>query len=440
MSTAEAWVLGYVLNALWQAPLVAATAWLTTRLLWWTGPRAVHRVWVGALAAQAVLPMCVANVAGVHAALYNMLRQSSGAIGSVSVMTGVARVVQGRAWGATWVHASLIVCALTFTCLLAHLLFGFGRVQLLRRSVVPLPLAGDALSSWHTCKAAFKLGNVLVGESAMVGAPITMGWRQILLVFPPGMSARLTPDETFAVLAHEAAHIQRQDYARNLLYEVLALPVAWHPALWFVRGRLVASREMVCDQMAARLVGDPVHYATSLVRLALRIGRPARVSHAIGIFDAHTLERRIDMLTTEQVKVRTARCVLALAACVVVGTGTCMSALALRVDVHGADIESSKLTGPVRLSGGVAAGQILTRVAPKYPQEAKEAKVQGAVLLKTIIDQKGDVQQLTVISGPEPLRQSAMHAVKQWKYKPYLLNGLPVAVDTVVTVTYSLQQ
>ena len=94
--------------------------------------------------------------------------------------------------------------------------------------------------------------------------------------------------------------------------------------------------------------------------------------------------------------------------------------------------------GIARISGGVMAGQILTKVAPVYPPDAKDAKVSGAVVLHAIIGKDGTVQNLTVISGPEMLRASALDSVRQWTYKPYILNGNPVDVDTVITVNYSL--
>jgi len=100
--------------------------------------------------------------------------------------------------------------------------------------------------------------------------------------------------------------------------------------------------------------------------------------------------------------------------------------------------ESQAVSGPTRISGGVMAGQIVSKVNPIYPQEAKEQGIQGTVVLHAIIDRDGTVKELTVISGPPPLVPSAMDAVRQWVYKPYLLNGEPTEVDTTITVNYSL--
>ncbi len=99
--------------------------------------------------------------------------------------------------------------------------------------------------------------------------------------------------------------------------------------------------------------------------------------------------------------------------------------------------EKPKQTGPVRVSSGVAAGQLLTKTTPTYPAIAKAAHVSGAVVLHAIISKSGTIESLQVVSGPEMLRASALDAVRQWHYKPYLLNGEPTEVDTAVTVNFS---
>jgi len=94
--------------------------------------------------------------------------------------------------------------------------------------------------------------------------------------------------------------------------------------------------------------------------------------------------------------------------------------------------------GPVRVSSGTLAGMLLTKPAPVYPEEAKVAHVQGAVVLHAIISKTGTVENLHVISGSAMLVNSAIDAVQQWTYKPYLLNGQPVEVETSITVNYTL--
>ena len=75
---------------------------------------------------------------------------------------------------------------------------------------------------------------------------------------------------------------------------------------------------------------------------------------------------------------------------------------------------------------------------PAYPAIAKTARVQGQVVLQAEISKDGNIENLRVISGHPLLTQAALDAVKQWKYRPYILNGEPVPVETTVTVIFSL--
>jgi len=99
-----------------------------------------------------------------------------------------------------------------------------------------------------------------------------------------------------------------------------------------------------------------------------------------------------------------------------------------------------KPTAPARIKqgGNVTAASIITQTKPVYPALARQARIQGNVVLHAIIDKDGKVAQLEVISGHPLLVQSALDAVKQWRYKPTLLNGDPVEVDTTITVTFTM--
>jgi TonB family protein len=92
----------------------------------------------------------------------------------------------------------------------------------------------------------------------------------------------------------------------------------------------------------------------------------------------------------------------------------------------------------VRVSSGVSTGLLIKKVAPKYPEVAKQAGVQGQVVLQAEIDKNGDIRTLTLVSGHPLLVPAAIEAVKQWKYKPYTLEGRPVAVETQIIVNYTL--
>jgi protein TonB len=92
----------------------------------------------------------------------------------------------------------------------------------------------------------------------------------------------------------------------------------------------------------------------------------------------------------------------------------------------------------VRVSSGVVSGLLVRKVPPTYPPLARQARIQGVVILQAQISKEGTIQNLQLISGHPMLAPAAIEAVKQWKYRPYLLNGEPVEVDTQVQVNFTL--
>jgi protein TonB len=92
----------------------------------------------------------------------------------------------------------------------------------------------------------------------------------------------------------------------------------------------------------------------------------------------------------------------------------------------------------LRVSQGVADGLKIHDVQPQYPAMARVAHIQGDVILAAIISKSGVIENLHLVQGHPILAQAAMDAVKQWKYRPYLLNGEPVEVETTIKVTFHM--
>ena len=99
-----------------------------------------------------------------------------------------------------------------------------------------------------------------------------------------------------------------------------------------------------------------------------------------------------------------------------------------------------RVTGPVRVSGMVVEGLLIRKTIPVYPPIAKASRTQGTVVLQANISRNGTIENLRVVSGSPMLQQAAIDAVKTWLYRPYLLSGEPVEVETMVNVVFTLQQ
>ena len=94
----------------------------------------------------------------------------------------------------------------------------------------------------------------------------------------------------------------------------------------------------------------------------------------------------------------------------------------------------------IRVSQGVTQALVVSKVQPEYPADAKDQRIQGEVRLAVTVDKDGNVYKVELISGHPLLAPPAMEAVRQWKYKPYLLNGQPIEVETSVTVNFTLAE
>jgi protein TonB len=105
---------------------------------------------------------------------------------------------------------------------------------------------------------------------------------------------------------------------------------------------------------------------------------------------------------------------------------------------NGGPVVRPVVTGPVRVSTGVAAAMLLHMTVPVYPAIPKTVGIQGTVTLQATISKSGTIENLRVVSGPPMLQQAALDAVKTWVYRPYLLDGQPVEVETTVQVIFSL--
>ena len=98
-----------------------------------------------------------------------------------------------------------------------------------------------------------------------------------------------------------------------------------------------------------------------------------------------------------------------------------------------------QVRGPVRISSRVVEGLLIRKTMPTYPPIAKATGTQGTVVLQATIARNGTIENLRMVSGPTLLQQAALDAVKNWLYRPYLLNGEPVEVETTVNVVFKLQ-
>jgi TonB family protein len=442
MRNCEFWVLAYLLNSLWQVPLLFSAGWLAARALRSVSAEAEHRVWVVTLVLQSLLPAgSMFSFDWPRALAFLGWNANRAGEAHVSVVLGGGTGI-GEFSPPGWLLAAIAISyVLLVAWFAARFLWRAIGLSELRREAVPVRLTGEAALFWERCSKGLR--GVSMAASSRIFSPVTMGLRRKLILLPASMGEQLPATDLHTVIAHEFAHIRRKDFLKNLLYQLLSLPVTYHPLLWLTRARIMESREMVCDQMATAMTGRK-EYAQSLLRLAsLLLTRKLHTTpHTIGIFDANLFERRLMNLTEKQKNIQGAARMAIVTACAVLGLAACGTALALGTHVNAAaGSESSNATKtPKQLSvpAAVMAKNLTNKAVPIYPPAAKKAKIQGTVVLAAVIGKDGNIESLRVLSGPSELQQSALDAVRQWTYKPYLLNGDPIEVETTVNIVYSL--
>lgn len=439
-------LLEYLVNSLWMTPFVFAAAWLAARLVRRAGPEVVHRIWVSTLLLEVILPAIRLQPVEVWHTLQNLLRwsgQAKAGHGGVTVSVGAGLVSGSLAMPTHWMLTIAALYGGVVLYFAARLAWGAWSTYRMQCRVQEVLLSEAELIVWQRCRTYFGLAEARVAVSQEIGGPVTVGLGKPLLLLPVSFFECVDKGDLDAVMAHECAHMQRRDFMKNLLYRMISLPMAYHPLLWLTLARIAESREMICDAMAANAVEGKQNYARSLLRLAamMTVAPPARTLHAIGIFDANTFERRVMQLTGRNIEMGRGLRLVTAAACVTLGAVTCASALALHTEIAapGSTVMDKKETqSAVKVASGVIAGLAIYQPKPEYPEDAKKAGVEGAVVLKAIISKEGTVQDLQIMSGPEMLRKSALDAVKEWRYKPYVLNGDLTEVETTITVNYSL--
>jgi TonB family protein len=448
-----AWAAATFLNALWQTALIFCAAWLAARLLRPAGPRAVHRVWIAALLLEALLPFCRLQPGLWLERLRTTFTQTGDGAVTVRIATATSTDT-AQSWLPGWAQRTL---AAIFLLLVVIALLRVGRIlwrtyALLRRAE-PVEPAGELALALETY--ADELGidpaRVCVARLEDLHGPATLGFFRHTLLLPVDLltqsSAALSQEEReelSATLAHELEHMRRRDFAWNLLFTLIALPVDWHPLLRLTRGQIDETRELAVDDRAATLLAGNKTYARSLVRIATRLAaHPALWPiEAMGIYDSNIFERRIVNLMRKTEEVSWIRRAASVAGCAVLALAASYTAMALQTNVNppgeaknGAPVVKN---GVVSLSTAEATDNLVTKAAPVYPAMAKAAGIEGTVRLNAVIGKDGHIKELRVISGPVMLRQSSMDTVRQWVYKPYLLNGKPVEVETQIQVIYTL--
>jgi TonB family protein len=303
-------------------------------------------------------------------------------------------------------------------------------------------LTDEIAESWNRLASLVTDATPELAVSTKISGPVTFGVKRPVLLVPPGYLEQAGVADLDALFAHEFAHIRRHDFAKNLFYELISLPVTYHPLVWLTRSRLAETREMLCDAMAAEKLLGSESYARSLLRLAamLTSRMSDTASQAVGIFDSNGFERRILNLTEKSVEIRGTKRAVILTSCGALAMATCASALTLRVNVEAPTPVQTANQSALQVASKDL--KVISRKDPVYPAEAVASKnvLSGSVVLRVIIGKDGLAEAIRITKSLRAdYDRSALDTVRDWRWQPYLFDGNPIEVNTTVTVTFQLE-
>ncbi|HTF61691.1 MAG TPA: M56 family metallopeptidase [Edaphobacter sp.] len=445
MRDLETFVLDYLINSFWQVPLVFVAGWMVGRLLRPAGLPTKHRVWISVLVLETTLPACSFHPGDLYRSFISLLGEIRTPTKDgirVDIGTGSLDAKNLLHLPKELLTLLLVLYGLCLLYFVGRLIWGLWRTTMLRQQSVPQLLTDGIAESWNQLASLVTEATPELAVSTEISGPVTLGLKRPLLLVPPGFLEKAGVADLDALFAHEFAHIRRHDFAKNLFYELISLPVTYHPLVWLTRSRLAETREMLCDAMAAETLSGSDSYARSLLRLAamLTSRMSDTTSHAIGIFDANSFERRIMNLTEKGVEVRGTKRAVIVTTCGALAMATCASALTLRMNVG--TLRPVQTANQSALQVASKDLKVLSRKDPVYPAEATASKdvLNGPVVLRVIIGKDGLAQAIRITKSLRAdYDRSALDSVRDWKWQPYLLDGNPIKVSTTVTVTFQLE-
>ena len=413
--------INFLFNAVWQIAIIALVAWACSRLLQRSAARYRHALWVAALMLSLALPVwglldftgeaprqIIGQQTGVGQPPGNLILASAPPLDS-KVATpqdsgpALGQLLQRRRQpivAAPSLPLLLAVCYALFVLYrLGALWRSWRRTKRLRQSVYEREIPARMNVIAARCSAAMSRQITPLMCSAETIAPVTIGTRAPLIILPESFYAEL-PDETLvSVLGHEMAHIARRDYALNLVYEFLLLPISFHPLARFIKRQIDRTRELACDEMVTERLLEPKLYARALVRVADTLVSPEGQAFTLSIFDADILEERIMKLTQNRRRLGTrAARLLALTTL----TLLCLSSLAI-----------STFSFELRTDRGIAGAQMKKVAAQEATDEQGGGVLPQGQIEQAIQEGRSVATTTSAAGGQSPSSDNAQERARE---------------------------
>jgi beta-lactamase regulating signal transducer with metallopeptidase domain len=309
MRTSSQLLLNFLLNAAWQIALIAALASVGAWLLRSSAARYRHWLWVSALCLAFLVP-AVTSVGAYFetAAPATSERIFIGEPVQLRPLDNDISVSRSASTFTFELNTNLALIAIGIYGIFVlyrsfRLVQAWQTTRKIRRTALDLDGDENIAAIINKCESDVATGSrpIRVLRSETLPVPVTMGLAQPLIILPDALLREGNSDLLTSAIGHEFIHVARNDYLLNFIYELLYLPLSFHPAAALLRRRIKQTRELCCDELVAARILNAEVYARSLLRLAGSAPalRRLSVTTTVGIADADILEARIMSLLTK---------------------------------------------------------------------------------------------------------------------------------------------
>ena len=376
----------FVLDSALKSTMILAVAWLITAVMRRRSADVRHLVWLAAILASVTLPLMAV-----------LLPKSWPAIhlaASAQIVSGPERAVRSAA-AFPWL---LIVWAAGAAFVLLRLIAGIVQIARVTR------------------RAVMRDG---IYYSDEIATPLTWGFFRPAIVLPAGMSGDI-------VIRHEQAHIERNDWLWQTIARAVTALYWFHPLVWLADAMLRREAEQAVDDRVLASGVDAGEYAEQLVAVARNlIG--AAPAQSVAMVRTAALEGRVrSILDRTRSRVRAGWLVRA---AIAAGTAALIVPLAAFQDPTVHKIGEK----------GVKPPRVISKVDPKYTAEARDAKIEGTVVLRCLVDEGGVAENIEVVRSLDSgLDTEAISAVSQWRFAPATKDDKPVRVEATIEVNFRL--
>jgi TonB family protein len=322
------------------------------------------------------------------------------ATGTVQVTTTAMTIVThptSKPFPLSRTQAALLLLAAGAFCRLIWLAIGLGRLSRYRRHSMPLAPA----SSW-SAEADLRI-------APEISSPVTFGFLHPVVLLPPQFP-ELDSAKQDAILCHEVLHVRRRDWLFTLAEELVRAVFWFHPAIWWLLGEIQLAREQAVDREVIEMTNATDEYVDALLAIAGAHPQLDLAPAPLFLRKRHLKQRVVSIL--KEVRMSKKRWITSLT----LATGMLAAACWFVTAAFPLAAAPQTVTDGPGVTVDTNGAPLMHRSGVFYPFDARAKGIQGTVVVQVKLDSKGEVADVSVMSGPEELRRAAIQSVLSWHF------------------------